>query len=544
LSFVSTRRPAQPTAEIEFDCAVTDPTGRRRVVPGYWAGENVWRVRYAADTLGRHEYVTRCSDPRDGGLHDRRGAIEVTEYAGANPLFAHGALRVSDDGVHLAHADGTPFFWLGDTWWFAPVGAFRWPDIVQTLTADRVAKGFTVIQLVAGLFPEMEPLGERGANEGGLAWQPGFVEINPAYFDAMDRKIDWIVEAGLVPCIVGAWGYFLTLMGEAAMKRHWRYLVARYGAYPIVWCLAGEASLPYYTEAFGPDSAAIKDRMHEGWAELARYVRAIDPVRRLLTVHPCPVYTRASSEVFADPTLYDVDMLQTGHTDRHCFDSTLRTLIATTTRREKPVVNGEVCYEGIMGSNWHDTQRFLFWTHMLSGAAGHTYGNLSIAVFTTREDRDPGLSRCNDNTWDESYDLPGSRHVGIGRRMLERYDWQRFEPHPEWVDPHWTEEDRILPYAAGIPGRVRVIYFPGHAFLDPHGAPADWPQTFARVRLRGIEAGVEYVGHFHNPRTGDDLPAFPVRASAGDAELDAGFFGNVLPTREDWVLVLEARPRA
>ena len=30
------------------------------------------------------------------------------------------------------------------------------------------------------------------------------------------------------------------------MKKHWRYLIARWGAYPVVWCLAGEGTMPYY----------------------------------------------------------------------------------------------------------------------------------------------------------------------------------------------------------------------------------------------------------------------------------------------------------
>ena len=34
------------------------------------------------------------------------------------------------------------------------------------------------------------------------------------------------------------------------------------------------------------------------------------------------------------------------------------------------------------------------------------------------------------------------------------------EPHPEWVTPHWTSDDYELPYAAGIPGRLRVVYVP------------------------------------------------------------------------------------
>ena len=53
----------------------------------------------------------------------------------------------------------------------------------------------------------------------------------------------WI---GITPCIVGAWGYFMPWMGVEKVKAHWRYLIARYGAWPVVWCAAGEANLPWY----------------------------------------------------------------------------------------------------------------------------------------------------------------------------------------------------------------------------------------------------------------------------------------------------------
>jgi len=32
---------------------------------------------------------------------------------------------------------------------------FRWPSDFRTLTADRVRKGFSVVQIVAGLYPDM-----------------------------------------------------------------------------------------------------------------------------------------------------------------------------------------------------------------------------------------------------------------------------------------------------------------------------------------------------------------------------------------------------
>jgi hypothetical protein len=37
--------------------------------------------------------------------------------AEAPPWRAHGVLRASGSGHFLAHADSTPFFWLGSTAW-------------------------------------------------------------------------------------------------------------------------------------------------------------------------------------------------------------------------------------------------------------------------------------------------------------------------------------------------------------------------------------------------------------------------------------------
>ena len=39
-----------------------------------------------------------------------------------------------------------------------------------------------------------------------------------------------------------------------------------------------------------------------------------------------------------------------------------------------PVLVGEVDYEGHMMANRQDIQRYMFWSCLLNGAAGHTYG--------------------------------------------------------------------------------------------------------------------------------------------------------------------------
>src|SRR5205823_12980537 len=193
------------------------------------------------------------------------GVVTISRYAGDNALDRHGPLRVAADKKHFEHADGTPFFWLADTWWMGFTNRLHWPDEFRTLTADRVDKGFTVVQIVAALYPDMPAFDPRGANEAGFPWETDYRRINPGYFDQADLRLGALVEAGLVPCIVGCWGYFVRWMGVERLQQHWRYLIARYGAYPVVWCLAGEATMPYY---LATDPAGDRARQRQEWTEL------------------------------------------------------------------------------------------------------------------------------------------------------------------------------------------------------------------------------------------------------------------------------------
>ena len=153
--FIASRPHAAPD-ELELDVVFRGPSGEHRV-PAYWAGGSEWRVRFAAPAPGRYTYATLCSDPADTGLHARTGTFDAAPYNGANPLMLQGAPRVASDRRHFEHDDGTPFFWLGDTWWMGLCQRIQWPDDFQQLTADRAAKGFTVVQIVAGLYPDMPP---------------------------------------------------------------------------------------------------------------------------------------------------------------------------------------------------------------------------------------------------------------------------------------------------------------------------------------------------------------------------------------------------
>ena len=67
------------------------------------------------------------------------------------------------------------------------------------------------------------------------------------------------------------------------MKEHWRYLIARYGALPVVWCAAGEGAMPFYGSPHAAEDAALQKK---GWTEVIRSMRATDPFHRMITLHP------------------------------------------------------------------------------------------------------------------------------------------------------------------------------------------------------------------------------------------------------------------
>src|SRR4051812_47086564 len=164
-TFTASRAHADPFNDVTLDVVFTAPNSKSMRVPAFWAGGNKWKVRYASPMIGAHRFVSECSDTKDKGLHQVTGEVRISAYAGESPFYKHGPVQVAADHRYLQHIDGTPFFWLGDTWWMGLCHRLHWPDDVKTLAADRKKKGFNVIQIVAGLYPDMFPFDPRGVNE-------------------------------------------------------------------------------------------------------------------------------------------------------------------------------------------------------------------------------------------------------------------------------------------------------------------------------------------------------------------------------------------
>jgi len=89
------------------------------------------------------------------------------------------------------------------------------------------------------------------------------------------------------------------------MKRHWRYLIARWGAHPAIWVPGGRG---YHALLPSTDKERDRAMQKSGWTELGRYVRATDPFHRPITIHP----SDSARNTVQDASVLDFDMLQTG----------------------------------------------------------------------------------------------------------------------------------------------------------------------------------------------------------------------------------------
>jgi len=511
----------EPFNEIEIDAIFSGPQGVEMRVPAFWAGGHTWKFRFASPVTGVWKHRAAATGASDSGLHGQTGELRVTPYRGENPLLKHGPIRVGAGGRRFEHADGVPFFFLGDDWWLGLTNRLRFPAEFRTLAEDRRRKGYTVIKLTAGLNTDCAEFDPRNANEGGQAWEPHYARIRPPFFDWADRRIQMLVAMGLSPSVVGSWGFYLKSMGIPRMCKHWRYCVARWGAYPVTWYLAMENDPPFYLSKSGPEDT---ERAQAEWTEVGRYLKRVDPFRRPISMQSWRSRHSAQGGL-RDRGILDFDSLHMGHNDRDSAAACIRVVRELRQAEPRiPVIPGEVVFEGIGWTNWQNTQRLCFWGSILSGAPGYCYGANGIWQFNRREEpfgKSPQGTTWGGDPWDVAMNYAGSAQVGIGKKLLEDYPYGRIEPHPEWITPA-KPADRadFPPFAAGIPGELRLIYL---------------LHNFARgASVAAIEPGVRYRAFWFDPVSGE-------RHAIGRAQAGADGAWKVprTPGVWDFVLVLE-----
>jgi len=402
-------------------------------------------------------------------------------WEGKSVDFSHGPLRVSGNRRFLSHADGTPFFYLGDTAWelFHRLNE----EEVDRYLENRRAKGFNVIQAV--VLAELDGLNFPNKNGDKPLIGNDPEKPNEAYFKWVDKVIAKAGEKGMYIGLLPTWGDKVdkqwgvgpVIFNTQNAAVYARFLANRYKDRPnIIWIIGGDRS-------GGGNNTEI-------WKAFAESIRSVDK-NHLMTFHPLGRNT--SSTWFHQEEWLDFNSNQTGHA--HCCFDVFNDLIVGDYAHQpaKPCINMEPCYEDhpVRGDNctsitWFDdfhTRQALYWS-LFSGTAGHAYGCHPIWQFMSPEYTPTGEVR---NNWYDDLDLPGAGNMIHARRLMESHDYYSRIPAQEII---LTPQDNIGDMAVGTKGN-------GYAFIYlPNGNPVD-------ISLQKAVPDIsECKLQWFNPRTG------------------------------------------
>jgi hypothetical protein len=505
-AFTSPAAYANAFQDVRLTVYLISPSGATRQAEGFWDGSNTWRFRFSPDETGNWTYTTACSNPNDKGLHDQRGTFECVASSGATRFEQHGPVCLSDDQRYLVHADGTPFFWIGDTAWNGPLRSTM--DEWEHYLRERVRQKFTAVQWVATHWlaaPDGDLNGDKAFNDEDK------IVLNPRFFQRLDRYVEATARAGLLNVPVLLWAAewsrpevnqsnpgFLLPEDQAILLA--RYMVARWSAYPVAWILPGDSD--------------YRGEKAERWKRIGRGVFGDGP-HAPVSLHPGGM--QWNGDEFREEPWLDMLGYQSGHGDD---ENTLDWLVcgppASDWRNSppRPFINLEPPYENHLSYQSRTrispdfTRRALYWSLLVSPTAGVTYGG--HGVWGWDDGSAPPVAHPNTGIplpWREALVMPAAEQVAHLADLFESIEWWRLRPAPELLmsQPGEGERGRYITASKSAEGDLIVVYTPQEGDiplqLDALGQDlsALWFQPGTGLRQSAARNG----GHFHTPGPGD-----------------------------------------
>lgn len=539
VTFASDVRYAHPVNDVQIDVTFSHESGGSIRVRAFWDGDTVYRARVAFPNVGTWTYDVATNDPSNT-IGEKSGVIEVNAYEGDNPFSTKGWLRPSADSRFLTYADGTPFFWLGDTAW--EIAARSHSEQIGPYIQDRQQKGFNALQIVANT--HLEFFNDHIRNHQGESFllSEDRSRPNPRYFDYLDRIVDEANRAGMVVAIVPLWATFtdphrassphsLFYSIEEAVTQA-AYIGARYAGHNVIWIVGG-------------DQAYDTDEKRTYWDTFARALRSSSGDQHLMTVHPGG-YSGSFDSWPTPPDWLDFHMYQASHM------SDLRYLTDGEGNRQEdrygslradggfswegglrgyhldatiPVLNAEANYEDIISRFWEsadppvrveaaDVRHVAYWGLLSGSTVGFTYGANGVWSWTNAPVAADDWIRTS---VEEAISFPGSSDMTTVRAFAEAHGWHQWVPRPDLVEE--VDTDHFV--AASVWDDRTVVYCPNGT------------RTFQLFPIGSSETAFEL--EWTHARTGATVREVAERTPPQPLLLAP-------PDEDDWLLVASPRP--
>ncbi len=569
LIFESEKTYSDPFSDAVLDLVLTDGN-IQFTIPGFWDGENIWKVRVTCPTAGRWYYKTVCSDPENSDLNGKTGTVECAAYSGSLEVYKHGFVTTREGKKYFTYEDGTPFFYLGDTHWGL---GDETPDMVHEIAERRINQGFTVWQ--------SEPIGEQ------FDLTDGVTQADIQGFQNYDEKFRIIADYGLTHAnaqffypasmeklIENHGGYSdKTVAGtvdgkETAVKelsedakvyleKLSRYWVARYGAYPVMWTLGQEVDNDYYWDRGDhPNWNALNNP----YKLVAEYIEKYDMYSHPLTAHQeyadmtaaygngngrsekLTVYHGiASASAFRDVTAHNFYAAQWSPSLSYNggFDVAKDYWYNS---QGKPSINYEGRYCGLWTKDFG--ARAQGWLAYLNGMFGYGWGGQDTWCYTNQyglnDDSDDGVDIITAEekqkaNWKDALEYPSSYQICYMRSFLEDGKWWELIPRFDKKAYFRPADGSLGVCAANKDSSETIVYF--YSFTDTSVAAK--PNT-----TDGLKAGT--VGHL-KPFANYTYRWFdPVNGEYGESgTFRASIFGKysiaAKPSETDWAIRIERK---
>lgn len=415
-------------------------------VPGFWDGENTWKIRFAPPIDGTWKYETVSQDRK---MNRKKGSITVSgwteEEKNINPA-RRGFMVVNGSdprkGRYFTYTDGTPVLWIADTWWDWTNSRIRFGSF-KKLADTRAEQGYNIGQLFFA--------GNGWGRESSLL-DPSFREPKLEQIRKIEEMIRYANSKGITVWIHAWWSRenIDKSIGDENITRWWRYVVHRLHAFNVIWVLAGE----YNMNNYGGFPLSF-------WNRVGDIIKDEDPYDRITGAHPTPPMWSggaeapqwSTAEAVHNQKWLDYNQSQTGHA-RWC-NELIPEIISRAYRMApaKPAVVTEPWYEFIEGNPTAMDIRFAAWSSVMSGAAGHTYGGgHTWRVHLPERPTGIGSWPMDTSLSVNTLIYPGAVSVGFMGKYLRKLEWWKLEPHPELV------LENPSPFCLADPGNEYLFY--------------------------------------------------------------------------------------
>ncbi|MBP5662319.1 MAG: DUF4038 domain-containing protein [Clostridia bacterium] len=520
----SSKSYADPLFDVEADLVLTKGS-ETYTVPFFWDGGKTWRARFVCTSAGGWTYKTVCSDTSDKGLHNRTGTIQCTNYTGSLDIYKHGFVKTVSNTKYFVYADGTPFFYLGDTHW-----AFSGEplDMVREAVQTRKSQGFTVIQSepidaafnVTDGVTKADLSGFRENDKRfAVVAENGLLHVNACFFypDKMSELIDHYggfskVSLGTTPHVLTPVKlYDLSDSAKTALKKLARFWVAHYAAYPVMWSLGQEVDDDFFWERSSFNTHEKWGKLNNPYRLLASYIGQCDPYHHPLTAHQESNLNAADSAFrdIAAHTWYAVQWKPTSYSVGISY--TLPQGYYASNGQGKPTVlyEGKYCYQ--------DTKdfgaRLQGWMAFLNGMYGYGWGGNGTwrygKTYGTDADSSDGVdtvtkAQKQSAAWKDSLAYPSARQAGYMRTFFEESvdDWYNLIPR-FGSSTYMTGNTKLFMLASNAAHTKIVVYF--YNFSDPSLAEKPNSTAADAVKtgtLKNLTPGAQYHYQWFNPVTG------------------------------------------